>query len=133
MNKTIIINISGVIFHIEEDAYETLKKYMNAIKAHFASYQDNFEIITDIENRIAEMLNEILVSGNKQVIITEDVQLVIAKMGNPSEFESEDSDYQTEESAHQSFNKKLFRDIDDRILGGVCSGIGHYLILKLVG
>ncbi len=126
MNKTIIINISGVIFHIEEDAYEMLKQYMTAIKAHFASYQDNFEIITDIENRIAEMLNEVLATENKQVIITEDVKIVTSKMGNPSEFESEDEDYKTENSSQESFRKKLFRDTDDRVLGGVCSGIGHY-------
>ncbi|MBU0696238.1 MAG: PspC domain-containing protein [Bacteroidetes bacterium] len=130
MNKTIIINISGVIFHIEEDAYEMLKTYMTDIKAHFASFKDNFEIITDIENRIAEMLAEVLASENKQVIIADDVKLVISKMGNPSEFESEDEEYKTEESSHQSFRRKLFRDIDDRILGGVCSGIGHYFDIE---
>jgi phage shock protein PspC (stress-responsive transcriptional regulator) len=130
MNKTIIINISGVIFHIEEDAYEMLKTYMTAIKAHFASYQDNFEIITDIENRIAEMLNEVLANENKQVIIVEDVKLVTAKMGNPSEFESEDQEYKTEENSPPSYRRKLFRDMEDRILGGVCSGIGHYFDIE---
>jgi hypothetical protein len=75
MNKTIIINISGVIFHIEEDAYEILKTYMNEVKQHFASYKDNFEIITDIENRIAEMFSDLMVKENKQVIVLSDVDL----------------------------------------------------------
>jgi hypothetical protein len=58
MNKTIIINMSGVIFHIEEEAYEYLKKYINKIKIHFITYKDNAEIITDIEIRISKMFSE---------------------------------------------------------------------------
>ena len=128
MNKTIIINISGVIFHIEEDAYEMLKTYMNEIKRHFASYQDNFEIITDIENRIAEMFTELLEKESKQVIINADVILVTSKMGNTEDFGDDNaSDFETNETANSIENKrKLFRDIDDRVIGGVCSGVGHY-------
>ncbi len=128
MNKTIIINISGVIFHIEEDAYEMLKNYMNGIKKHFASYQDNFEIITDIENRIAEMFSEVLNSENKQVIINADVDLVISKMGNTEDFgDDTDSDFTDPQSDSKSETaRKLYRDIDDRVVGGVCAGIGHY-------
>ena len=71
MYKTIIINISGVIFHIEEDAYETLKNNMNEIKIYFASFKDNFEIVTDIKNRISEMFSGLLIKESKQVIIDE--------------------------------------------------------------
>lgn len=128
MNKTIIINISGVIFHIEEDAYEMLRNYMNEIKRHFASYQDNFEIITDIENRIAEMFTELLEKESKQVIVTADVVLVTSKMGNTADFEDDNtSDFELNQTLDPIENKrKLFRDIDDRVIGGVCSGVGHY-------
>ncbi|TKC00347.1 PspC domain-containing protein [Pedobacter cryophilus] len=128
MNKTIIINISGVIFHIEEDAYEMLKNYMNEIKRHFSSYQDNFEIITDIENRIAEMFTELLEKESKQVIVTADVVLVTSKMGNTEDFGDDNaSDFEPNPTADPIENKrKLFRDIDDRVIGGVCSGVGHY-------
>lgn len=131
MNKTIIINISGVIFHIEEEAYEVLKNYMNDIKRHFSSYQDNFEIVTDIENRIAEMFSELLAKEIKQVIVQEDVNLVISKMGNPSDFETEDDEFNTSSSNEEAhYQRKLFRDVDDRVIGGVCSGIGHYFEIE---
>jgi hypothetical protein len=58
MNKTIIINMNGITFHIEEDAYEYLKEYITQIKIHFISYQDSSEIINDIEIRISEMFSE---------------------------------------------------------------------------
>jgi hypothetical protein len=60
MNKTIIININGTVFHIEEDAYDILKTYMTEVQRHFMNSADSLEITTDIENRIAEMFNEIL-------------------------------------------------------------------------
>ncbi|MFC5283758.1 PspC domain-containing protein [Pedobacter alpinus] len=126
MNKTIIINISGVIFHIEEDAYEMLKKYIVEIKTHFSNYQDNLEIINDIENRIAEMLSEVLLNNNKQVIIETDVELIITKMGKASDFETEEEENFKSIVEETNFSKKLFRDTEDRIIGGVCSGIAHY-------
>jgi phage shock protein PspC (stress-responsive transcriptional regulator) len=134
MNKTIIINISGVIFHIEEDAYEILKNYINEIKAHFASFKDNYEIITDIEDRIAEMFSELLAKESKQVIVQEDVSLVISKMGTPSDFGDEAADdfQQPENNGYETIKRKLFRDTDDRILGGVCSGSAHYFGIEPV-
>ncbi len=124
MNKTIIININGIVFHIEEDAYEVLRSYMNEVKRHFAYSPDSEEIVTDIENRIAEMFNERLAADQKQVIVLSDVSDVTGKMGNVNDFNSEDDDVH----AHRSYGtgKKLFRDIDDRVISGVCSGIGHY-------
>lgn len=66
MNKTIIININGIVFHIEEDAYEVLRSYMTDVKRHFAYSADSDEIVTDIENRLAEMFTERLASESKQ-------------------------------------------------------------------
>ncbi|OAQ39065.1 hypothetical protein A5893_10335 [Pedobacter psychrophilus] len=130
MNKTIIINISGVIFHIEEDAHELLKKYMNEVKNHFASYRDNFEIITDIENRIAEMFSGLLIKELKQVIVLTDVKEIITRMGNPSDFEAEDENEQSEPETEKTAERKFFRDMEDRVIGGVCAGIGHYFNIE---
>lgn len=133
MNKTIIININGIIFHIEEDAYELLKSYMTDIKRHFSNTADSLEITGDIENRIAEMLSEILKRDNKQVIITSDIQEVIAQMGTTADFVSDEEDTEKGESfADFSTNRKLFRDPDDHLLGGVCAGIANYFDIDTV-
>src|SRR5215469_2231425 len=100
MNKTIIININGIVFHIEEDAYEILKNYMTDVKRHFATSADSLEITTDIENRIAEMFNELLARDNKQVIVEQDVNEVIGQMGTVSDFENADAE---DEAIHNPF------------------------------
>ncbi len=131
MNKTLTINISGIIFHIEEDAYDKLSKYLNTIKGYFVNSEGRDEIVSDIESRIAEMLQG-RVSPVKQVVVMDDVEHVITVMGKPEEFageEPQDSKSQTEDGftqAKSSTRKRMFRDPDDKILGGVCSGIGHY-------
>ena len=79
MNKTIIININSIVFHIEEDAYEILRSYMIDIKKHFGHSEESKEILEDIENRIAEMFSERIQSGRKEVINLDDVQEVIKK------------------------------------------------------
>ncbi|MEY5068896.1 MAG: hypothetical protein RLZ47_758, partial [Bacteroidota bacterium] len=90
MNKTIIININGIVFHIEEDAYEVLIQYMNEIKQHFGFSADSYEIVNDIENRLAEMFAERLATSGKEVIVLAEVQEVIAQMGKPSDFDLAD-------------------------------------------
>jgi len=135
MNKTIIININGIVFHIEEDAYEVLKGYMTDVKRHFMDSADSLEITTDIENRLAEMFNEILARDNKQVIVEADVQAVIAQMGTVEDFASADEDEKA--SAKNTFNyatetRRLFRDPDDHLAAGVCSGIANYFDIQAV-
>lgn len=129
MNKTIIININGIIFHIEEDAYEVLRSYMTEVKRHFAYSPDSDEIVTDIENRIAEMFNERLAEQNKQVIVLQDVTDVTSRMGSVSDFDIQDPE-QADASSFKS-ERKLYRDLDDRFLGGVCAGIGHYFDMEV--
>jgi phage shock protein PspC (stress-responsive transcriptional regulator) len=133
MNKTIIININGFIFHIEEDAYEILRSYMTDVKRHFANEEDSIEITTDIENRIAEMFTETLARETRQVVVTADVTAVIAQMGTVEDFETE-AEQATGYTDHQSFtaNRKLFRDPDDHLLGGVCAGIANYFDIDTV-
>jgi len=135
MNKTIIININGIVFHIEEDAYEVLKNYMTDVKRHFMNSADSLEITTDIENRIAEMFNELLARDGKQVIIEQDVNAVIGQMGTVADFERSEQD--TEPSFADTYyntgaTRRLFRDPDNRLVSGVCSGIANYFDINPV-
>lgn len=130
MNKTIIINISGIIFHIEEDAYEKLKVYMTEVKSYFIKSEDSFEIVSDIENRIAELFSEIIQVEEKQVIVMNDVDRIIRTMGQAKDFESamneEIEEEVNETSIPKNIKKRLYRNPDDKIAAGICSGIAAY-------
>lgn len=137
MNRTIIININSIVFHIEEDAYETLRSYMIEIKRHFSQSIDSGEILLDIENRVAEMFLERIQQGKKEVISLQDVQEVIAQMGRVSDFEEaegyneekpleEDKEEASEGAFRMSYEKKLMRNGDDKVVGGVCSGLSYF-------
>lgn len=136
MNKTIIININGIVFHIEEDAYEVLKAYMTDVKRHFSTSADSLEITTDIENRLAEMFNEILASQNKQVIVEADVKTVIEQMGTVEDFESAEDDAKSPGNnstfTYNTERRRLFRDPDDHLVSGVAAGIANYFDLQAV-
>src|SRR5688500_19164159 len=95
MKKNISINISGIIFHIEEDGYETLKKYLDSINKYFSSFEDSSEILADIESRIAEIFLSKL-NEEKQVITGEDVNSLIATMGSVSDFRAAEEQEQPE-------------------------------------
>src|SRR6185369_12611170 len=136
MKKNISINISGIIFHIEEDGYDILRKYLDSVNKYFGSFEDSSEILADIEGRIAEIFLSKLNEG-KQVITAEDVSFLITTMGSVSDFKAaEEQGSPAGESTRQeqgqtrhttgSANKKLFRDQNRKILGGVCAGLGHY-------
>lgn len=135
MKKNISINISGIIFHIEEDGYETLRKYLDSIKRYFATFEDSSEILADIESRIAEIFLAKLHEG-KQVITAEDVSGLMTTMGSVNDFKAaEEQDIVGEPSSQQESksqtgttysSKKLVRDTKRKILGGVCAGLGHY-------
>lgn len=133
MNKTIIININSIVFHIEEDAYETLRSYMIEIKRHFSQSDDSGEILQDIENRIAEMFTERIQMGRKEVISMTDVQEVIAQMGRVSDFEEVAdvhegvyTEERKEEYKRTASERKLMRNPNDKVIAGVCSGLGYY-------
>src|ERR1700709_55495 len=134
MNKTIIININGIVFHIEEDAYEVLKNYMTDVKRHFMNSEDSLEITTDIENRIAEMFNELLAKESKQVIVEQDVKGVIEQMGTVEDFEyaEEDTKASFDNTYYNTEARRLFRDPDDHLVGGVCAGIANYFDVNTV-
>ena len=91
MKKNISINISGIIFHIEEDGYNQLKEYLESINRYFSTFEDSLEIIADIETRIAEIFLSKLKDG-KQIIAIEDVEALIATMGSIKDFQAAEED-----------------------------------------
>ena len=140
MKRTLTINIRGSVFYIDEDAYEKLKNYLAKINDHFSKEDSGHEIINDIESRIAELFNNMIVSGQK-VIDEAMVDRLISIMGLPedfSEFETNQDNEKKEDTTRESrsgyykANKRLYRDIDSKIIGGVCSGLGHYLNMDKV-
>lgn len=126
MKKTININLAGFVFYIDEDAYETLQKYLNNIRTYLGNTEGREEIIDDIESRIAELFSE----KQKQVITLIEVNEVIEVMGQPEDYMSEEEP--EEKTAGQQSNKRLYRDPESTVLGGVCSGVGHYLNIDAV-
>jgi phage shock protein PspC (stress-responsive transcriptional regulator) len=125
MNKTISINLGGMFFHIDEDAYQKLSRYFDAVKRSL-SPDGREEIMKDIESRIAELFQE-RIQNEKQVVSLVEIDAVIGIMGQPE-------DYKIDEEAAQSIDynilskaKKLYRDKENSIIGGVASGFGHYL------
>lgn len=126
MKKTFTINLGGIVFHIDEDAYELLDKYLSNLRIHFNKEEGGEEIVQDMELRISELFSERL-SETKQVITIKDVEEIIAQMGNPEEF----SDNTTQETNYNEEEdkgiKRLYRNPDDSVIGGVCSGIAAYL------
>lgn len=137
MNKTVTINISGIIFHIEEDAYESLSKYLATIKGYFSKTDGGNEIMSDIEARIAELLQS-KINASKQVILMMDVTYVMDVMGKPEEFSDESSKDTKEENQEDSnfsrekIKRKLFRNGDEKAIGGVCSGLAAYFDIDIV-
>jgi phage shock protein PspC (stress-responsive transcriptional regulator) len=126
MNKTVTVNIGGIVFHIDENAYERFKQYLESIKMHFTASEGRDEIMQDIEARIAEMFQE-KIKDQKQVITLSDVEEVTAIMGKPEDFGDRDSQTDDEDpSTIVSVKKRMFRNPDDKVLGGVCSGLAAY-------
>lgn len=129
MNKTVNINLAGVFFHIDEDAYLKLSRYLEAIKRSFTDSQGRSEIISDIEARIAELFSE-RIQNEKQVVGIKLVDEVIAIMGQPEDYLVDDEIFEDEPQPRQSYSsrptKKLFRDTDNSYIGGVAAGLSHY-------
>ena len=132
MKKTLTVNLGGTVYHIDEDAYVLLDNYLNNLKYHFRGEADAEEIVRDMEIRIAELFSEYR-THDQQVITIENVEEVIARMGKPEEIDSEgDTENSKDEtsgkkySADEKIKRRLFRNPDDKILGGVLSGLAAY-------
>jgi hypothetical protein len=152
MKKVININFQGRVVPIEETAYEILKQYIDSLRRYFANEEGRDEIINDIESRIAELFSERIKKG-ATCITDEDVQSVMASMGRPEDFEAEtgsnggsttnassatgaatgagqqegaSQQAQSGPGATYATRGKLYRNADDKIIAGVCSGLANY-------
>lgn len=133
MNKVISIHIASTPFFIDEDAYTLLQDYLQKLERWFAGKEGGKEIVSDIESRLSELFSERIAHKNSVLSIAM-VREVIQIMGQPEDFTNETSDSSKEEKTYnqQKIKKQWFRDIDNRALGGVCSGIAAYLNLDTV-
>lgn len=133
MNKTVNINLAGVFFHIDEDAYSKLQHYLEAIKRSFANTPGYDEIIADIEARIAELFSEKM-KTERQVISSREVEEVIAVMGQPEDYMVDEDifeDHSYDRPKTRS-RKQLYRDCENAYVGGVSSGLAHYLGIRSI-
>lgn len=140
MNKVININFQGRVIPIEEPAFEELKQYIESLRNHFANEEGREEIINDIENRIAELFSEKLKAGQSTFISQAHVAAIIASIGRPEQFDdvtieekytstSSSSSTPSTPSTTSTIPPRgsLYRNSNEKILGGVCSGLGAYL------
>lgn len=134
MKQTITINIGGIAFYIDDDAYKMLESYLESIEKNLSSGTDKKEVMRDIESRIAELFQSISKQQHVDVITAEMVKIVMAQLGSPEDFkDSSDEKNQGEKDKQNSlFQKKIYRDIDNKIFGGVCSGLAHWLDINVV-
>lgn len=135
MNKTININLGGLFFHIDDIAFQKLRRYLDAISRSLSDDpQGKNEIIKDIEARISELLSE-KIKDARQVVNEGDIDEIIKTMGQPEDYADAEEGYVHEEYQYKrkkTSGKKLFRDGDDKFLGGVASGIAHYFDVDTV-
>ncbi|MDP4225834.1 MAG: PspC domain-containing protein [Bacteroidota bacterium] len=124
MKTTLTVNLNQLIFNIDEDAYRELETYLGSIEERLDIIAEKQEILKDIESRIAEIFQQKLRKG-KEVINIEDVQEVIKTIGSPEEF-GEGGNFKQPEAQSTKPYKRMYRDPDNRVLGGVCGGIGAF-------
>jgi len=133
MKKTITVNLSGIVFTLDDDAYETLSAYLDAIKKHFSDAKGGDEVIKDIESSIAEKFSEKITEA-KQVINKQDVLDLIKVMGTIDDIIQEDAANGQEDTKQDKAKvksdyrtgKRLFRNPDDVVFAGVCSGLAAF-------
>lgn len=130
MNKTVNINLANVLFHIDEDAYNKMRRYLESVKRSFANTPGSDEIIADIEARVAELFYEKL-ENERQVITEKEVDAVIAIMGQPEDYMVDEDIFDDEPKSSKSSSstqraKKFYRDTEQKYVAGVSSGLGHY-------
>jgi phage shock protein PspC (stress-responsive transcriptional regulator) len=135
MNKTININLGGFFFHIDEEAYQKLRRYLESISKSLSDDpQGKNEIIADIEARISELLSE-KITDARQVVNESDIDDIIKIMGQPEDYAEAEESYNESSYSYNrnsASGKKLFRDGDDKFLGGVASGIAHYFDIDTI-
>jgi len=126
MKKTLMINLGGIVFHIDDDAYKMLNDYLGKLETHFIRMEGYREILDDIEARMAEILREKRPDADR-VITAEDVKEVVATMGQPVEIDQEEEPGKSKMPGEGKGQKRFYRNPEEKVVGGVCSGIAAYL------
>ncbi len=133
MIKTVSINLGGLVFQVNEDAFATLQSYIEDLKKYYQNEEGGEEIVDDIESRFAELFSEKLYANGREVVTSDDVLSVIRLMGKPHEFDNEDDRSSFNKDNDQKIyendsdgNRKLFRDKDSAVISGVCAGLSNY-------
>ncbi len=143
MNKILNFNVGNQLFAIEENAYKGLDNYLNTLKMYFKYDKDSHEIISDLENRIAEVFTE-CTSKKKPFVSQQDVEDLMVKLGKTEDFDPVQKATEGAKGTQalvakgkKMLRKKLMRDPNDRIIGGVCAGLAHYfgispIVMRLI-
>lgn len=134
MKKVESIEIQGRLFPIQPTAYKALEKYLQTIRHHFSKYDDTFEVVSDIESRIAEKFADEILTPQHDSITVADVRAIMKEIGSVEDITDLPIDEDVVESEEASSVKKanapskqLFRDQDRAVIAGVASGIAAYL------
>ena len=134
MKKIININLGGIPFTIDVDAYEKMEKYFQSLEIYFSNYDNPHEIIYDIEVRMAELIREN--KGINAIISIQDIEEIIKILGTPEDISNEEINkddalgkqkyFRTKNQREYKVGKKLFRDPEHKVIAGVCSGLANY-------
>lgn len=127
MDKTININLGGTLFQIDEAAYKVLRDYLQSINMRFRNTQGGNETIEDIETRIAEIFQS--QKGTAGIVSIENVVDMIRIIGKPEDFDQPDAETASNDYSYRQPGprKKLFRNPENQVIGGVCGGLGAYI------
>jgi len=131
MKKTFSININGSLFNIDEDAFEKLSNYLKTLRKHFKDTDGGDDIVDDIEARIAEIL-KLRLKDLQQIVTMKDVDFAVETLGQPFEMDEENKTTSSKKSKRTYSNKRVFRDPDHQLIGGVASGLAAYFNIDLV-
>jgi phage shock protein PspC (stress-responsive transcriptional regulator) len=140
MDKNISVTINGIEFNIEENAYETLQLYLKEVENYFEGYDDQDEITEGIEERICERFSN-MIRGKKKSITKKDVNKVIETLGKVEDFDPDSEkttsnshvkNKKTYKNTNYKTGKKLFRNEEESVVAGVCSGLAAYFGIDLV-
>jgi uncharacterized membrane protein len=134
MKKTINIHLSGIAFIVEEEAYESVKSYLDRLSKSLQNSPDSDEICADVEARVAELAAKYL-SDKKQILTLENMQEILKTLGDPEEY-IENSEDEPETKKDKKTNKinerRLFRDLENASIAGVCSGLANYFSIDVI-
>ncbi len=136
MNTTININLGGISFCIDQDAYSQLQNYLQSVERNLSSDTDKQDVMNDIEARMAELFSELLKTNHQSVISNDMVQVIIQRLGKPDDYKDDKPNESFGEKsinyAKNLFHRHLYRSRDDQVIAGVCSGLAHWMGINAV-